>query len=401
MPSRQHLVTLFVVAALIPSMSQCQWALFHDADVLNYSDIVEQQGRMFISTSYDDVLISEDGGANWTTSGATDLPELIDLAGDGQYLFVVSCDEFKRSADNGATWQDVQAPWSDDMLNCEPRLFVFNGFLFASHSTPDFGGGLFRSSDHGTSWVACHTGIDDLDDIVTMAQAGGSLYAGAYGGLYGSSNNGTSWTMINPDEPVDLLFISGSRFIAAGWTVFDDQIIYSDDQGLSWQLATTEIELTGSRNDIMLTFDGDLWGNFRGRPYHSGDHGESWELYDDGLPGTYAVRTMHAKGDTLIAPNSYGIYFLRGDEVGITSHDPEPYKCWYAASEGRIQIEGCTDGIYYGANVTDLAGRSVLQNSFVGAGRTSFAFDAPVGLYHVQISSSNGQRHVIPVAVER
>jgi photosystem II stability/assembly factor-like uncharacterized protein len=80
------------------------------------------------------------------------------------------------------------------------------------------GGGVFRSSDNGTSWRAA--GSDLMNMIVTtLATRGSSLFAGTYGnGVFVSTDDGASWTAIGPtDGFVNVLAASStSPFLFAG-----------------------------------------------------------------------------------------------------------------------------------------------------------------------------------------
>jgi hypothetical protein len=60
-----------------------------------------------------------------------------------------------------------------------------------------FGGGVFLSTNNGTSWTAVNAGLTDTN-VAAFAVSGTNLFAGTYlGGVFLSTNNGTSWTAVN------------------------------------------------------------------------------------------------------------------------------------------------------------------------------------------------------------
>ena len=57
-------------------------------------------------------------------------------------------------------------------------------------------GGVFLSTDNGSSWTAVNTGL--MDPFVdALAVSGPNLFAGTGGGVFLSTNNGSSWTAVN------------------------------------------------------------------------------------------------------------------------------------------------------------------------------------------------------------
>ncbi len=61
--------------------------------------------------------------------------------------------------------------------------------LFAGTSA----GGVFLSTDNGTSWTAVDSGLT-TPYVWSLAVSDTNLFAGTWGGVFVSTNNGTSWT---------------------------------------------------------------------------------------------------------------------------------------------------------------------------------------------------------------
>jgi len=80
-----------------------------------------------------------------------------------------------------------------------------------------WGGGVFLSTNNGTSWTAVNTGLTDRD-VFALAVSGSNLFAGTWGdGVFLSTHNGTSWTAVNTgltNRDVSALAVSGSNLFA-------------------------------------------------------------------------------------------------------------------------------------------------------------------------------------------
>jgi hypothetical protein len=83
--------------------------------------------------------------------------------------------------------------------------------LFASTE-----GGVFLSTNNGTSWIAASTGLTNTY-IHNIAVSGTNLFAGTEGGVFLSTNNGTSWTDVSvglTNTIIWTLAVSGTNLFA-------------------------------------------------------------------------------------------------------------------------------------------------------------------------------------------
>ncbi|HEY9164597.1 MAG TPA: T9SS type A sorting domain-containing protein [Candidatus Kryptonia bacterium] len=122
-------------------------------------------------------------------------------------------------------------------------------FLVTSDSNV-FIGGYFRylvhSTDGGKTWVNSASGIP-ADTILSLASAGGYIFAGTSAGVYRSSDNGGSWQVANTGiiwggAPVN-------QFATVDTTVYvatDGGIFRSTDFGTSWVSANNGLGTIGT-----------------------------------------------------------------------------------------------------------------------------------------------------------
>ena len=64
-----------------------------------------------------------------------------------------------------------------------------------------YGGGVYTSTDSGTTWTACpNTNLGNLNVLSLVSNSTGGLYAGTEAGVYTSGDCNT-WTAINGGLP--------------------------------------------------------------------------------------------------------------------------------------------------------------------------------------------------------
>jgi len=99
-------------------------------------------------------------------------------------LFLISSNETLH-----AQWVQTNGPYRGVV-----NSFAVSGTnLFAG----TVGGGVYLSTNNGTSWAAVNNGFPS-SDVMALAVSGTNLFAGTDdGGVYLSTNNGTSWTVVN------------------------------------------------------------------------------------------------------------------------------------------------------------------------------------------------------------
>ncbi len=123
--------------------------------------------------------------------------------------------------------------------------------LFACSSNLS-GGGVFLSTNNGTSWNAINNGITPPTiRALAISKDGVNLFAGGgYVGIFLSTNNGTNWTAVNTgltNNYVNALIFSGSNLFAGT----NAGVFLTTNNGTSW----SSVGLTSHRINA-LTISG-------------------------------------------------------------------------------------------------------------------------------------------------
>jgi len=109
------------------------------------------------------------------------------------------------------------------------------------------GGGVFKSTDGGTSWQAITTGLPNLDSVQTVVidpTTSSTLYAGTDRGVFQSTDGGESWRASNLLSPVTTMAIDPqdpSRVYAAGACT---GAFRSEDEGRGWTAINRGLTIT-------------------------------------------------------------------------------------------------------------------------------------------------------------
>ncbi|MGD1047073.1 MAG: T9SS type A sorting domain-containing protein [Bacteroidota bacterium] len=187
-------------------------------------------------------------------------------------LFVVFC-LFTSMNTLNAQWIQTNT----DLTNMNVTAFAVSGpNLFAGTN-----GGVFLSTDEGTSWTAIDSGLT-IGNITTLTISGTNLFAGGYGGVYLSTNNGTSWKAVNTG-------LIDSNYVRA--------IIVND----------TNLVVGTSKQGI----DMDGYTYYYGSTFRSTNNGKSWTMTRNGLRGfiSFTIKPNNTGGINIFAGTiaaSYG-----------------------------------------------------------------------------------------------
>jgi photosystem II stability/assembly factor-like uncharacterized protein len=254
------------------------------------------------------------------------------VAANDQAVFVGTSSGFYRSLDNGATWSTGSNPKSSG-FDC---LAVMGRYVFAGLST----GGVYRSSDNGGTWTASNQGISTTPIVRQLRVAGDTLEFGSTGnGMYRSLDSGNTWTLVATGTMLPMLKRNGVFYACQANTVYGKGAYKSLDDGKTWariwpNLQDDQIRHIAGQGEVLVA-------GCNGGLYASKDGGESWTRVDVGQKNSN-VTSLTGQGKSLVA-SSYGGIFVSGDG-GST---------WQERNTGlgiawTLHVESVGDALYAG-----------------------------------------------------
>jgi ligand-binding sensor domain-containing protein len=225
-------------------------------------------------------------------------------------------------------------------------VFTPNSYAYAG----TFGKGVFRSMDHGLTWVDRNAGLPDDEILAIESDGGGRVFVGTFGsGIFRSDNEALSWSACNEgleSNEVVSLKLSPEGSLYAGTST--GKVYYSTDRGDSWRPAGD----VGSYVNVLLPYSDCILfaGTSRGL-YASTDQGATWTCRSNAL-GSPDIWGMIADDSGIVyaASNGGGVY-VSADAGATWKQHNRGLTCRAAGSLavcplGRVYI-GTTEGVFY------------------------------------------------------
>lgn len=213
-----------------------------------------------------------------------------------------------RSTDSGMSW--VLA--NDGLFNSNILSLTASstGTIFAGTA----GDGVFRSFNNGVSWAPINSGLSYSYVYALKLSSTGTLFAGTFGrGIFRSANNGESWSLINSGLSYNYVFaliVSSKGILFAGT---EHGVFRSTNNGLSWNLVNSGLSNAHSVLALTMNSAGILFaGTFGGGVFRSVDNGESWVSVRTGL-SNYYVSALTASGTGMLFAGTSGGVFRSSD----------------------------------------------------------------------------------------
>jgi len=181
-----------------------------------------------------------------------------------------------------------------------------------------YGAGVFKTSDEGETWTACHNGLTNFlaRDLVT---SGDNLFLGTNkGGVFKSLDEGQSWQSVNDDvlhkNIWSLLAAENRLFAGTGRGLF-----FSDDEGGSWQQADLPRPKAHHQIIFSLAVKGrSILAGSNSHVYLSEDFGETWQQIK--VPTRLDIMTIQVQ-------NSRWLLGTSGEGI-LSSENGKDWKIW-------------------------------------------------------------------------
>lgn len=235
-----------------------------------------------VATYMHGVFVLTDGSSNWTSGAGSGLPTSgwipYALALKGRNLFLGTDKGLFHSTNSGASWTRSDAGINstvDAFRYFGDTLFVGTGPgpSFSTNSPHTYGVGIFYSTNEGTDWISCNSGLINLP-VLAMAFADSNLIVGLE-----SEGRGNF-----------------------------EREYFTSDQGARWiagKLANADLYVFAS----FLEVNSDLYSaGGLGGARHSTDYGENWTTSTNGLGSDNAVVVLAGAGENLYAGTINGVF---------------------------------------------------------------------------------------------
>ena len=297
-----------------------------------YGQTFLQLGKDLFSLGYNtissqSIFVSSDSGSSWNDVAAVQLPLDIHslsvigskiISGTGGYGASVTSNDGSNWNQSGLTNRTVYS------------LLSTSNFLFAGTDAADTSGGIFRSSDTGTTWTRMVNGISNVNAI---ASPGNNIFAGTDSGIYLSSNAGTNWSPVFSHVHVNALAAQGSK-VFAGTSA--NGLITSTNNGTSWSANNGTLPITDVQS--LAVKGGILFAGTNGNGlFLSTDTGQSWTDVSSGLPAS-SVLSLEENSQQFFAGTA-GDGIFRTDDSG---------KTWKQVDSGLVNLNVTSLGIRNG-----------------------------------------------------
>jgi photosystem II stability/assembly factor-like uncharacterized protein len=173
-------------------------------------------------------------------------------------------------------------------------------------------GGLFRSRDHGATWVSANRGqiVAGAVALAISPTDVDHLLLGAESGLLRSRNGGRDWTIEAPAVVVGPVFALAFAADGQRALVSTGLGIFAGEAGNSWRQASAPQGATPARAIVRSGEAGRVYLAGWTGLYRSDDWGASWSSAAGGLPHetATAVLVVHRSPETLYAIIQGGIW---------------------------------------------------------------------------------------------
>ena len=251
-------------------------------------------GRLYAAAGYSPSAFfrSDDGGSTWEAI-PTDLPAgypAIAVDPDNSDVaYAVTAGQLYKSVNGGANWLPFGTgfPANTEFIRFDPAS---SSTLYAA--TTDVG--VSKSTDRGETWNPANVGIETqyVRGLAIDASDSQKLYAAGWGasnptgpgGLFVSSNGGSSWSPIDiglASPYVSAIAIdphdSRRLFVGAGTSVLRGHVLQSSDGGATWSPADQGI--SGFLAYSVASDPAAAASSFAtagSRVYRTDQNGESW-----------------------------------------------------------------------------------------------------------------------------
>lgn len=317
--------------------------------------VLWHEGALFAGTPTGAYRTTDDG-AHWTyaAQGASAVRGVASLLEVGSTLYVGLTRAggggrgVWRTSDLGESWSGD--PESPDMNTAAESLLRDEGGLLAA-----FYGlvrGVYRSTDGGATWTPSTAGIASSTILHTLFRSGGVHFAGAWEALYRSTNGGSSWTSVpGIDNVKTMAELSGALYAGR----YGSGVSRSTNQGLSWSDMSAGLPSGSGRYvNWLAVFNGSLYAATQGAGVYRWS-GTSWTF--SGLASESVACLLPVSGVLLAGTSGSGVSFSENGSTWVAFNDNlTPDAVTMLATVGGYLVAGTNGDALWGRPLSELPG---------------------------------------------
>lgn len=320
------------------------------------NSMATSDSNIFIGTYVNGFFRSTNYGENWTKINPDWYPGH-DFTWVINFLVINDTDLFAgingglfRSTDDGTSWRET------GLTDVSPNNLIIRGTnLFVG----TWGQGFYRSTDYGTSWIALNSGLTD-NYIYSLAMVDTILFAGTIdAGVYRSTNKGENWSPVNEGLTGTCITELTTNNINLLATISSNDIFISTNFGENWTVINSGL------GDLHITslyiYDAGIYaGTWNGGVFRSDDTGASWVAINNGLTGTY-VYALTTINTTIIAGTANGNVYRSTENDSV----------WTATGlvwgyDAHVLCLSNKDDMLFAGTGGSMAGGGVFRSSDIG-----------------------------------
>jgi len=345
------------------------------------------------------LFLSKESLAQWNHTGPEG-GEVDAFCVSDAYLFAAAYSGgIYRSTNNGTSWTTVDNGLTE--INISVNALIADGTkIFAG----TWGNGVFLSTNYGDSWVEVNNSSTAGTAVHCFAVIGTSLFMGSQGGgVHRTTDNGASWEQVNNgllSSDIRDLAVMDTVIFAATWGVY--KVFKSIDNGENWTQCNTAIIPVLDDPCIAVSGNNVFLGTYSHGVFLSTDNGDNWIEVNNGIPANATIREFAVRDSTVFAATRGDGVFLTTNNgtnwnsvsSGLTNNSVEaiiisPNQDLFAGTFGNGVFRSTDNGtnwfeINSGFNANDVYAYTTIPN---GAGGHNLLAGTDVGVYK---STDNG-----------
>lgn len=226
-----------------------------------------------------------------------------------------------RSTNNGTSWTEVNTGLTD--INIAVAALVADGNnIFAG----TWGNGVFRSTNFGENWDEVNSSSTANTNVHAFVKSGTNLFMGSQGGgVHRTTDNGETWVQVNNGLlSVDIRDLTAMDTVIFAATWGQNKVFKSTDSGENWIQCNTAIIPNLDDPCIIASGNNVFLGTFNHGVFLSTDSGDNWLEVNNGIPANATIREFAVSGSNIFAAT-------RGDGVFLTTDNGTS---WSAVNNG-------------------------------------------------------------------